>query len=130
MQCLSKYVNKIDLAIILLCYTPACMVAYACCYLMLVHAHPDDKHEYIKLSAYGCLQSIIGYTSGYFTARWFHCRHLLQYPNVYAAQSMGGEAFTNHRPVEEIPLLSLAAPPPATISSAPPVGDTEEALEA
>jgi hypothetical protein len=125
MQCPSPFVNKTDIAVVLMCYTPMCIAVYACCYAMLAQMHPGETKGYTALSVYGCMQSVIGYTSGYFTARWiYYSQHHHQPP---LRNSTAGD----HHPQpeqkradeEEHPLLPLS-------TAHPPAVDIEEALAA
>ena len=119
MTCITYYVNRIDAIAILACYTPASIVTYACCYIMLAQMHPNDLHQYATFTLYGCMQCIFGFTSGYYTAKWIYCIHKPDRSNTKQSKL---------RPVEEIPLLAIA--PTEPITPPPPVADTEEALTA
>jgi hypothetical protein len=57
-----------DLAIFLLCVSPASALVYASCYHMLRALHPS-ANEYAIFASYGFLQFCIGYAAGFGTAR-------------------------------------------------------------
>jgi hypothetical protein len=97
-----------DFVVLTICYTPMIIIAYTCCYFMLDHRNPGHSSEYATHSFYGCIQCIIGYTSGYFSARWLYNKNNANNQNPRT------------EPVEEIPLLPIN----------PIAADTEEALPA
>ena len=113
------YVSKMDAIVILACYTPVSLLAYACSYIMLAQMHPDDLHEYATFAMYGCMQCIFGFTSGYYTAKWIYFRHK---PERHSSMQ------SKLRPVEETPQLAIA--PTEPITPPPPVADTGEASTA
>lgn len=106
MPCLDSYCNRMDFFVLAICYTPMNIIAYTCCYFMLDTKDPGHSNEYATHSFYGCIQCIIGYISGYFSARWLYNNIHHQRPRT--------------EPVEEIPLLPIN----------PSAADTEEALPA
>lgn len=63
--------NKAEILVFFLCICPSGVAVYASCYYIMLTLHPDT-YEYISFAAYGLIQFILGYTSGYFTSRWIY----------------------------------------------------------
>ncbi len=70
--CMALYGNmcasKADAIVFIACVCPLSALVYASCYYLLLRLHPNE-YEYAILAIYGFLQFILGYISGYYTAK-------------------------------------------------------------
>lgn len=75
--------------------------------------HGTKDNLYAMFSAYGFMQSLTGFTSGYFTARWIYYHHPISNNSreeVKASSSKSGEEET---PLLVTPSSTVTTPRPA-----------------
>jgi hypothetical protein len=101
----SMCANKTDALVFIVCVCPLTALVYTCSYYLLLRLHPNG-YEFATLVLYGFFQFLLGYISGYCTAK-----------NIYSTAVGAGNALLL---VEESPLLPIVNTTP------PPFADNEE----
>jgi hypothetical protein len=100
----SMCANKTDALVFIVCVCPLTALVYTCSYYLLLRLHPNG-YEFATLVLYGFVQFLLGYISGYCTAK-----------NIYSVAIGASNALL----VEESPLLPIVNTTP------PPFADNEE----